>query len=155
MSISRLKDQRLLGVAGTATRKEIRRRYLELCKKHHPDVAKSTDGPDIRDITAAYNRLIGKDNYSPSSSANNAAWREASRQQRKEATYEEQTQWTKHTLFAGLAFALGVWAYTVYEPELGSNDDLLAATYPIWNPQQQHPEQGRSEHFNYRQWRKS
>ncbi|KAI7873471.1 DnaJ domain-containing protein, partial [Mucor mucedo] len=47
----------ILGVGRYTTQKEIRRRYLELCKKHHPDVASGGKGVDFREITVAYEQL--------------------------------------------------------------------------------------------------
>ncbi|KAI8146077.1 hypothetical protein BJV82DRAFT_576397 [Fennellomyces sp. T-0311] len=115
---SRLKDRQLLGVAQTATKKEIRRRYIELAKKYHPDVAKAsgiTEGPDIRDITAAYQRLIGKESYVAS---NTAARRYDERppEARHGATHQEQQQYTKWSLLAGLSLVSSVVAYALYEP---------------------------------------
>jgi hypothetical protein len=49
----------VLGVSRSSTQKEIRRRYLELCKKHHPDVA-AKGGLDFTEVTAAYEFLSNK-----------------------------------------------------------------------------------------------
>ncbi|KAI8085457.1 hypothetical protein BDF21DRAFT_415187 [Thamnidium elegans] len=46
----------ILGVNRFSTQKEIRRRYLDLCKKHHPDVS-TNKTIDFREITVAYELL--------------------------------------------------------------------------------------------------
>ncbi|KAI9491955.1 hypothetical protein BDB00DRAFT_830435 [Zychaea mexicana] len=154
MSASRLKDRQLLGVAQTATSKEIRRRYIELCKKHHPDVARepSAQGePDIRDITAAYRRLVGKD-VSMAANTAAAAWQERPPEARKGASPQEQHQWTKWSLFTGVALVTTIVAYSRYEPRKNHIVDLDPAMHRTsW--QQQQPQYGNGS--SYRQWRKS
>ncbi|KAI9360084.1 hypothetical protein BD770DRAFT_384837 [Pilaira anomala] len=46
----------ILGVNRFSTQKEIRRRYLDLCKKHHPDVS-TNKSIDFTEITVAYESL--------------------------------------------------------------------------------------------------
>ncbi|KAI8374043.1 hypothetical protein EDC96DRAFT_11174 [Choanephora cucurbitarum] len=47
----------VLGVNSFCTKKEIRKRYLALCKIHHPDVAKPNNNIDFTKITTAYEFL--------------------------------------------------------------------------------------------------
>ncbi|KAI8063706.1 uncharacterized protein B0P05DRAFT_555376 [Gilbertella persicaria] len=49
----------ILGVDSFTSQKEIRKKYLTLCKLHHPDIAK-TKTIDFREITAAYEWLSNK-----------------------------------------------------------------------------------------------
>ncbi|KAI8647493.1 DnaJ domain-containing protein [Parasitella parasitica] len=46
----------ILGVGRFTTQKEIRKRYLQLCKTHHPDVS-ANSSVDFREITVAYEML--------------------------------------------------------------------------------------------------
>ncbi len=48
-----------LGVKNTATQTEIKRKFYELAKKHHPDAAQSkpSDEDKFKQITAAYDIL--------------------------------------------------------------------------------------------------
>ncbi|CEP07677.1 hypothetical protein [Parasitella parasitica] len=46
----------ILGVGRFTTQKEIRKRYLQLCKMHHPDISASSS-VDFREITVAYEML--------------------------------------------------------------------------------------------------
>lgn len=78
---------RTLGLPVTASAKEIKGAYIELCKKCHPDVLKSTDEKEIeankakfQEIQEAYSQLISKDgskNTSTATSQSDAARRAA------------------------------------------------------------------------------
>lgn len=104
----------ILGVTRLATQQEIRKRYLELCKKHHPDVARASlteGGPDIRDITTAYQYLTGK------ATSTRQTDYYAQDEQHRQASVEKQQEWTKHSLWAGVGIMASVVAYMVYEPK--------------------------------------
>ncbi len=51
----------LMGLPPTATRQQIKRRYRELAKKHHPD--RGGDSHDMQRLVAAY-QLLMKDSPS-------------------------------------------------------------------------------------------
>lgn len=63
----------ILGVDRLSSQKEIRKRYLELCKTHHPDIAGPSSKVDFGEITVAYELLVNK--KSQIMRANNNAWR--------------------------------------------------------------------------------
>lgn len=88
----------ILGVDRFSTQKEIRRRYLELCKKHHPDVSNNKQ-VDFREITVAYELLTNhkKNNHIVASGGVN--WEEA--KQRSINT----RLWTRNSYFVGFAIA--------------------------------------------------
>lgn len=157
MSVSRLKDQQLLGVARTASKQEIRRRYLELCKRHHPDVAHSMNsqqGPDIRDITAAYQRLTGKQAYTSSPSHHErTAWQQHTRKP-QESPLEEQQQWTRYSLLTGLVLVVGIVAYAGHDPRQHTNPLHHYRSSP-WEQEQQQQQRFNGNVAEYRQWRKS
>ncbi|KAL0082197.1 DnaJ domain-containing protein [Phycomyces blakesleeanus] len=113
----------VLGVSPSSSPKEIKRRYLELCKKHHPDV--NTD-PKVKfvDITGAYESLTKPTAPSRPSPGMNA---------------HLTRQWTRRSLVACLGLGLATVAYVVYEPSI----DLIDVPY-------QPPP---SPNMNYRQWR--
>ncbi|KAI9266669.1 hypothetical protein BDA99DRAFT_536088 [Phascolomyces articulosus] len=164
-AVSRLKDRQLLGVAQTASKKEIKRRYIELCKKYHPDVAHQQQDAtvDIRDITAAYQRLIGKESYFASNRApEGAAWEDRPPEARRGSSPEEQQQWTKWSLLTGIAMVTTIVAYSKFEPQKNVIVDLNNTKYhSAWQQQQQlqyelqHEQQSESNNnTSYRQWRK-
>lgn len=51
----------ILGVGRFTTQKEIRKRYLQLCKTYHPDIS-SNKNVDFREITVAYEILSSNKN---------------------------------------------------------------------------------------------
>lgn len=63
----------ILGIGQYSSQKEIRKRYLELCKTHHPDIAGPNSKVDFGEITVAYELLVNKKNQIIR--ANNQAWR--------------------------------------------------------------------------------
>lgn len=83
---------RTLGLPITASAKEIKAAYIELCKKCHPDVLKSTNSSEVeankvkfQEIQDAYSQLINKDgskNEDPISRTSSAAsaYEQAARQ---------------------------------------------------------------------------
>lgn len=126
----------VLGVARTASRKEIKKKYIELCKKHHPDVASRDARVDIRDINAAYRQLMhkGPERATPTYET-----------MHKSASAEEQQEWTKKSLYAGLGIVSAVVLYILYEEPSFANLPAYDTSTAPWQPQ---------NHQNYRQWRK-
>ncbi|KAI7859044.1 hypothetical protein BDC45DRAFT_496739 [Circinella umbellata] len=160
-TISRLKDRQLLGVARTASKKEIKKRYIELCKKYHPDVANNNDGTiDIRDITAAYRRLTGRESYFASNRPG-GSWEDRPPEAQRGASPEEQQQWSKWSLFTGIALVTTIIAYSRFEPEKNDIVKLDSTKYQsTWQRQQKLQEelqqqQHQANGTSYRQWRKT
>ena len=159
-TISRLKDRQLLGVAQTASKKEIKRRYIELCKKYHPDVANNNDtAVDIRDITAAYRRLTGKESYFASNRPG-GAWEDRPAEAQRGASTEDQQRWSKWSLFTGIAMVTTIIAYSRFEPRKNDIVNLHATKYhSTWQQQQKLQEslqqQQQANGTSYRQWRKA
>ncbi|KAI8993749.1 hypothetical protein BDB01DRAFT_777420 [Pilobolus umbonatus] len=95
----------ILGVGRFTTKQEVRRRYLELCKKHHPDVAHQTGGIDIRDITSAYECLTNKN----ITSVNSHHWEYESKKRIN-------TQlWTRRSTLLGLGMMTFIVIYLSYD----------------------------------------
>jgi DnaJ-class molecular chaperone len=88
----------ILGVGRFSTQKEIRRRYLELCKKYHPDVTLNHQ-VDFREITVAYELLTNhkKNNHIIASGGVN--WEEA-----KQKSINTRL-WTRNSYFVGFSIA--------------------------------------------------
>ncbi|ORZ03973.1 hypothetical protein BCR43DRAFT_521024 [Syncephalastrum racemosum] len=132
----------VLGVARTASQKEIRRRYIELCKQHHPDTANqgnkdAIDNVDIREITAAYRQVTGKEAMAVERQRTEPGHRD-------EMSAEDTAKWTRWTLAAGAGLVGTVVAWIAYEP----SEDISLATPPPASYNIQH-------HGSFRQWRKS
>ncbi|KAI8059603.1 hypothetical protein BC940DRAFT_313308 [Gongronella butleri] len=106
----------VLGVGRYATKKQIKQRYVQLCKQHHPDLAArqahgtsgGTQGgaSDITEIIQAYEQLTKH--------------RHTVMEPRQSPFYQHnETNTKKHTqysLLAGLALMVSVVAYITYEP---------------------------------------
>lgn len=81
----------ILGVNRFSTQKEIRRRYLELCKKHHPDVS-TNKMIDFREITVAYELLTNSKKNNNTSAVN---WEHVQKTNMNTRT------WTRNSYFLG------------------------------------------------------
>ncbi|GAA5813774.1 hypothetical protein MFLAVUS_007261 [Mucor flavus] len=81
----------ILGVNRFSTQKEIRRRYLELCKKHHPDVS-TNKMIDFREITVAYELLTNSKKNNNTSAVN---WEHVQKTSMNTRT------WTRNSYFLG------------------------------------------------------
>ncbi|KAI8391229.1 uncharacterized protein BYT42DRAFT_610476 [Radiomyces spectabilis] len=123
----------VLGVGRFASQKEIRLKYLDLCKKHHPDVAKTSE-TDFREITTAYQQLTQKGH--PVSLSNTTSVH------RPQATMANARLWTNRSLIAGFGLAATIVAYILYEP-----------SHPEFDRPLPHHHTARSAE-NFRQWRK-
>lgn len=100
----------ILGVGRFSTQKEIRRRYLELCKKYHPDVAAINNTQiDFREITVAYELLTNhkKNNHVIASGGVN--WEEA--KQRSINT----RLWTRNSYLVGFTIASCMILYLSFD----------------------------------------
>lgn len=102
----------VLGLGRYTTQKEIRRRYLELCKKHHPDV--STSKVDFREITVAYEQLTN-------SKKNNQTSAGVDWEQVKQRTLKTQV-WTRNSYLAGFAITALTLVYLSHDKFLGQED---------------------------------
>lgn len=101
----------ILGVGRFTSQKEIRKRYLQLCKKHHPDVAVG-ESIDFRDITVAYETLTNKEKLMTISSSSS-----------KHPPINT-SLWTKRSYFAGFAIVAFTLAYLYEKPKDKSSNIL-------------------------------
>ncbi|KAG2236810.1 hypothetical protein INT48_006994 [Thamnidium elegans] len=81
----------ILGVNRFSTQKEIRRRYLDLCKKHHPDVS-TNKTIDFREITVAYELLTNSKKNNNTTGVN---WEQVQK------TSINTRTWTRNSYFLG------------------------------------------------------
>ncbi|KAI9478348.1 MAG: hypothetical protein EXX96DRAFT_619280 [Benjaminiella poitrasii] len=96
----------ILGVGSYSTQKEIRNRYLELCKTHHPDISKNSK-VDFTEITVAYDMLTRKKRYQHRQHHHPAA-----------TTVMIDTKlWTRRTYLAGLGLVFLTFFYFHQEKE--------------------------------------
>ena len=105
----------ILGVNRFSTQKEIRRRYLALCKKHHPDVAilnnkHARSVVDFTEITVAYQQLIYPEKYHANATVNTGVRWEEARQKAIDTKI-----WTRNSYFIGFGIALGMIAYLSWD----------------------------------------
>lgn len=105
----------ILGVGRFSTQKEIRRRYLELCKKYHPDVTLNHQ-VDFREITVAYELLTNhkKNNHIIASGGVN--WEEA-----KQKSINTRL-WTRNSYFVGFSIATVLILYLSMDKLKQNND---------------------------------
>lgn len=122
----------ILGVGRFATNKEIKVRYLQLAKSHHPDIAGQHKQRDFAEITGAYEQLT--------------KYKHQQQQIRSSSPFHQPTHvntklYTQRSLLAGLALVVGVVAYVSYEapvdPALSYVDqsppvNASASTYRTW-----------------------
>ncbi|KAI8877383.1 DnaJ-domain-containing protein [Backusella circina FSU 941] len=112
----------VLGVGRYSSQKEIRQRYLELCKKHHPDVASKGSMMNFTEITTAYEFLSNK--------------RTLQRIQQQQPRYHNSTSahfkpidtkvWTRRSLIIGLGFA----AFMAYSFSADSDEPVVSIPPP-------------------------
>ncbi|KAI8092538.1 uncharacterized protein BX664DRAFT_327541 [Halteromyces radiatus] len=125
----------VLGLGRYATNKEIRKRYLQLCKSHHPDIVGQHKQRDFAEITGAYEQLTKHkhqvEGYRPSPF--------------HQHTHLNTKIYTQRSLVAGLALMIGVIAYVTYEPPV---DPALSYVDHIPPPSVNSPS-------SYRAWRKN
>ncbi|KAI8342558.1 hypothetical protein BC941DRAFT_466222 [Chlamydoabsidia padenii] len=124
----------VLGVGRFATNKEIKLRYLQLAKSHHPDIAGQHKQRDFAEITGAYEQLTKYKHH---------------HQQRVQSPFHQPNNintklYTQRSLIAGLALVIGVVAYVSYEPPVDP-----ALSYVDQSP----PSVGGAS--AYRSWRKN
>jgi hypothetical protein len=145
----------ILGVGQYSTQKEIRRAYLELCKKHHPDIAASTATAtvDFREITVAYELLSNsKKNNRAVASAGGVDW-----EQVKQRNINTKI-WTRNSYFIGFGITALMIIYLSLDKNkrdktriilpheriiTSSNDDINTTKTP-WQ----------TEGLSFREWRK-
>lgn len=97
----------ILGVSRYSTQKEIRRCYLELCKKHHPDVSNKSE-IDFREITVAYEQLTNskKNNQTSPGGVN---WEKV-----HQSSIKTQ-KWTRNSYWAGFTITSLTFLYLSYD----------------------------------------
>lgn len=114
MTIEKKNPYHVLGVDRFASNKEIKKRYLQLCKSYHPDVVQLNNKPqhvDFTDINWAYEQLtkqkhkIQRVQQSP-----------FGQQQYQQHTPINTKVYTRNSLLAGLGIMVAVVAYLKYEP---------------------------------------
>jgi hypothetical protein len=130
----------VLGVGRFTTQKEIRKRYLQLCKKHHPDVAVGK-AVDFTDITVAYEMLINKEKMTITSNNSKPSI--------------NTSLWTKRSYFAGFAIVAFTLVY-FYEKPSDKSSNIIPHL-----PNKTVPEQVKSDippwqaaGTSFREWRK-
>lgn len=98
----------ILGVGRFNTQKEIRRRYLELCKKHHPDVS-NNKAIDFREITVAYELLTNSKKNNNLIASGGVDW-----EQVKKRSINTRI-WTRNSYIAGFSITAFTVIYLSYD----------------------------------------
>ncbi|CAO3607168.1 unnamed protein product [Cunninghamella blakesleeana] len=123
MSIEKKNPYHVLGVDCFTSKKEIKKRYLQLCKSHHPDVANNNNNNkgqkniDFREITWAYEQLTKQKHKIETIKQSPFG---------KQHTPLNTRIYTRNSLLAGLGIVIGVIAYLKYEPN--KEDPILLYT---------------------------
>ncbi|CAO3599784.1 unnamed protein product [Absidia cylindrospora] len=130
----------VLGVGRFATNKEIKKRYLQLCKSHHPDIVGQHKQRDFTEITGAYEQLTKYKHHQH-------------QLVQRSSPFHQHTQvntklYTQRSLAAGVAIVIGVVLYASYEAPI---DPALA--YVDHTPPSS--ALGGGSPSSYRAWRKN
>ncbi|ORX58963.1 hypothetical protein DM01DRAFT_1333563 [Hesseltinella vesiculosa] len=128
----------VLGIGRYASQKEIKKQYLSLVKRHHPDVIghqqQQTTKYSIADINRAYELLTKHKNQVQQMDRPSPFY---------EHTEKDTKRYTHYSLLAGLALMASVVAYIVYEPS--GDPDLAYSDHRPTNSSAQ----------TFREWRKT
>lgn len=98
----------ILGVGRFNTQKEIRRRYLELCKKYHPDVS-NNKSIDFREITTAYELLTNSKKNNNIIASGGVDW-----EQVKQRSIDTRI-WTRNSYLIGFTITSFMIIYLSYD----------------------------------------
>ncbi|KAG1443190.1 hypothetical protein G6F56_010765 [Rhizopus delemar] len=135
MGMKQKSPYEVLGVGRYSSQKEIRMRYLELCKQYHPDVCKIKDATQrFTDIKYAYEILTHKTVAQPLIS------------RRPTTTVIDTQMWTRRSMFGGIGLMVFVFWYVS-----GNNENRISYTSQPITATTQTPWQ--KSGMSYRQWR--
>ncbi|KAI7906018.1 DnaJ domain-containing protein [Cokeromyces recurvatus] len=140
----------ILGVGRYSTQKEIRNRYLQLCKIYHPDINKNSK-VDFTEITVAYNMLTKQhtNNY----------------YQHRPSAYSSHTTiidtklWTRRSYLAGFGIVVFTLLYLQSQNEHSQKNpsSQLLLPYEILHNKNQENHTAtpwQKEGASFREWRK-
>ncbi|KAI9265988.1 hypothetical protein BY458DRAFT_490806 [Sporodiniella umbellata] len=135
MSLNGQTPYETLGVGKYTSQKDIRKRYLDLCKQYHPDVSKSKNTIEqFRNIKCAYEILTHKTvPRQPLIST-------------KPVTVIDTQIWTRRSLLGGFGLMAAVFWYVSYN----SNDKI---TYTTLARPRKTTVSWQESGMSYRQWK--